>query len=281
MKIVSPDLIVPLTCWLEASAVFSVLPCLAAPLSCRVGGVPQALAFSSLVAVAVLAGQPDGRACRRVAATVIFPVQGQRCASGAAPPAARETAGGRLNAQGKRVRLQTRVYYCRACKVSWHADPADAQAEQIMSADGSPEYDLLWIAGSDHSADLERTRQELRDLDARGLDDQEEDAERERLRAERARLAALPVIPPKRELSPTGRPRGQAWDTMTHAERVACMRSGEFVLELSGRGADVQVERKFLPQVVHLARGVPVGDGVRAVKVLGMPVIWGEPEEEN
>src|SRR6185312_11673986 len=46
---------------------FSVLPCLAARLSRRVGGVPRALAFSFLVAVAVPASRLDGRACRRAA----------------------------------------------------------------------------------------------------------------------------------------------------------------------------------------------------------------------
>jgi hypothetical protein len=110
----------------------------------------------------------------------------------------------------------------------------------LTSGDDTPEYDMEWIAGSDHTADLERIRQALRDLSGRDLDDDEEDAERQRLRAERAALATLPVLPPKRELRRTGRTMGQAWDAWTHAERIAYLRGDEFALELTGHGEDVR-----------------------------------------
>jgi hypothetical protein len=81
---------------------------------------------------------------------------------------------------------------------------------------------------------------------ARGLDDEEEDAERERLRAERATLAALPVIPPKRAMRATGRTMGQAWDDWTHAERINYLRGDVIALDLNGHGEGVQVERVWL-----------------------------------
>ena len=58
----------------------SVRSCLAARLSRRVGGVPQAQVLSFPVVRAVPAGQPDGMACSRAIAAVIPAAQGQFCA---------------------------------------------------------------------------------------------------------------------------------------------------------------------------------------------------------
>jgi hypothetical protein len=112
-----------------------------------------------------------------------------------------------------------------------------------MSSDISPELAVVVVPGSDHSAQLERVQDELSQLSRRGLPDAEEDWRRKGLRAERDRLRALPVEPARRELRFTGRTRGQMWAAMTHAERVAHLRSGEFVLLLTGHGENVEVER--------------------------------------
>jgi hypothetical protein len=168
-------------------------------------------------------------------------------------PAYRRFDGGRVDqdrerypsGRGRRVRKS--VYYCKVRKgMTWDADRADEQVEQLMSQDDMPEYEMIWIPGSDHAAELERIRQELRDVGARGLDDEEEDAEKLRLRAERDTLAALPVISPKRTLHATGRTMGQAWDAWTHPERITYLRGDVIALDLTGHGEGVQVERVWL-----------------------------------
>jgi hypothetical protein len=135
---------------------------------------------------------------------------------------------------------------------------------------------MTWIPGSDHAAELERIKQELRDVGARGLDDEEEDAEKLRLRAERDTLAALPVISPKRAMHATGRTQGQAWDAMTHAERVNYLRGDEFALDLTRHGEGVLVERVWLDNDEPDGEVSRVSDHVRGVVFPSGAFIWYE-----
>lgn len=202
--------------------------------------------------------------------------------SGCFSPAYRRFDGGKVDPDkarypsGRGRRDRKRVYYCKVCKgMVWDADRADEQVEQIMSRIDTPEYDMVWLPGSDHAAELERIRQALRDLGARGLSDDEEDAEKLRLRVERDRLAALPVLPPKRVLRATGRTMGQAWDAWTHAERVAHLGGDEFALDLSGHGEGVQVERVGLDENSQPDGEVSrVSDHVRGVILENGNFIW-------
>ena len=84
---------------------------------------------------------------------------------------------------------------------------------------------------------------ELLNLAARGLDEEDEDEERVRLRRELKRLKSLPVVPPTRKLVMTGRTKGATWAEMSHAERVTFIRDDGIRIELHGRGMDVDVRK--------------------------------------
>jgi hypothetical protein len=134
---------------------------------------------------------------------------------------------------------RVRVYRCRPCKVQWNADLADAQLEEMMSGDTWPEVELVIVPGADWSAEQDRVQDELLNLAARGLPEEDEDEERVRLRRELKRLKALPVVAPTRKLVMTGRTRGTAWAEMSHNERVTYIRDDGIRVELHGRGLDV------------------------------------------
>ena len=147
---------------------------------------------------------------------------------------------------------RTRYYYCKPCRITWSADLADDLVERRMLADGSPEFDVVITPGSDHSAELARVLDELQSLGRRNLPDREHDQLLAQLRGRRDELASLPVIPPRRELAPTGRSWGEAWLAMTHAERRAFLTSGKFRMFLHGRGRNVSVEKIYLPDEFDL-----------------------------
>lgn len=152
--------------------------------------------------------------------------------------------GGRSN--GDRA-ARRRVYMCRPCHVyDWDADAADAQVRALMGGDAAPEVAMVTVPGTDHAAEAEAVARALRDLPARELPEHEEDAERARLRGLRRRLKELPVTAATREPRFTGRTRAQAWEAMSHPERIALLRAGEFQLRLYGRGTAVRVARVWL-----------------------------------
>jgi DNA invertase Pin-like site-specific DNA recombinase len=141
-----------------------------------------------------------------------------------------------MDGEGK---YRRRNYRCRACKISWNADVTDARVGELMAHDLWPEAQIVIVPGSDWSSELERIKDDLRNLASRGLPEEEEDEERVRLRREKRHLESLPVVLPSRRIVLTGRTMGTAWTAMSHAERVAYMRGYEFRVELQGRGADV------------------------------------------
>lgn len=147
--------------------------------------------------------------------------------------------------RGRRVRS----YYCRACHRGWLADVADAKVEARMLADSGAEYDYVVLAGTSHQAELDRVLDELANLGKRNLEDAEHDRLQAQLRAERdeLRIACAGDPPPSRELAPTGRSWGQAWESWTHAERCAYLTGHGFRIFLHGRGRSVEVERIHLP----------------------------------
>lgn len=78
---------------------------------------------------------------------------------------------------------------------------------------GSPHLIVTDIPGDGHDAELEDVKAELADLPNLGLSDDEEDAERRRLRAERDQIAALPNEPARRERrpDPSGKTVADVW----------------------------------------------------------------------
>jgi hypothetical protein len=67
---------------------------------------------------------------------------------------------------------------------------------------------------------------------------------------------------------------GQAWDAMTHAERINYLRGEEFALDLTGHGADVQVERVWLDNSEPDGEVSRVSDHVRGVILENGNYIW-------
>jgi hypothetical protein len=98
-----------------------------------------------------------------------------------------------------------------SCRVSWHADVAGKLVEYEMTGGTTPEIEILWGEGSDHTAEVERVQDELDNLAKRRLPRRDEQAERERLWARLDEMEALLKVAPTRELTLTGRTWGEAW----------------------------------------------------------------------
>ena len=93
-------------------------------------------------------------------------------------------------------------------------DPADhsgrAREHVHEGARAGPRYQGIWFIepGTDHAAELEEVKFEIRSLATMELTDEEYDARLVELRAERDRLAALPVIPDRLVEKSTGETYG-------------------------------------------------------------------------
>ena len=90
-----------------------------------------------------------------------------------------------------------------------------------------------------HQVALDDITQALRDLPAQGLDDDAEDAERARLRAERKRLADLPATPAWTEWVESGETYAQRWTRLDQAGRRAWLREAGIPVYLAKPGAGV------------------------------------------
>ena len=85
--------------------------------------------------------------------------------------------------------------------------------------------ELRTIPGTDHAAELEEIKFEIRSLATMDLTDDEYDARLKELRVERDRLAALPTVPDRLEYVETGESWGQIWKRLSPAERGPWLRS--------------------------------------------------------
>jgi DNA invertase Pin-like site-specific DNA recombinase len=85
---------------------------------------------------------------------------------------------------------------------------------------------LKFIPGNDHSGELKDTEFLLQHLSSQQLSDEEEDAERARLRAERDRIKALPIEPGHTERVETGETYADRWASLSaDVERNDWLRS--------------------------------------------------------
>jgi site-specific DNA recombinase len=84
--------------------------------------------------------------------------------------------------------------------------------------------DLVIEPGTDHAAELEKIRFEIRSLASQDLTDAEYDAELKRLRDERDRVASLPTVPDRLVEKPTGETYADKWRRLKPQERGAWMR---------------------------------------------------------
>jgi hypothetical protein len=85
----------------------------------------------------------------------------------------------------------------------------DAYVLKWLAKSPHPVYDRVWVEGSNHDAKIEDVNIALHELILRDLDEDKEDAERARLRAERRRLQALPRTPGHWEDVETGETYGE------------------------------------------------------------------------
>lgn len=140
--------------------------------------------------------------------------------------------GAKKRANGTRD-AKDRRYRCAACRKSVAAGAADAAVHELMAARTSPWMRVRVIPGSDSAADLERVMAEYRELGARGLDFDKEDAERARLRAEITRLRETEPVPARTvaefATGPDGRhlSDGDRWLSLDTSQRRAYLASGE------------------------------------------------------
>lgn len=147
---------------------------------------------------------------------------------------------------------KVRRYACDKCHRSVKADNADAAVNAFMSARQEWHLESVWVDGDDNTAELDRVALELRELPGRGLDDEAEDAERARLRAERKRLEALPRTAGHWEGKRPTMTEGQHWDGLaTTAARRAYLagNADEFILYAApapGRTGNVVVDLWYL-----------------------------------
>ena len=99
-------------------------------------------------------------------------------------------------------------------------DRADAAVSAtIAESFGIPVMERRVKLGTDHEAELEAVKFELRHLADRELPDEEHDQEQARLRAERDRIAALPKTEDTIELVATGDTYAGLWGPLSVPER--------------------------------------------------------------
>jgi site-specific DNA recombinase len=136
----------------------------------------------------------------------------------------------------------TKTYYrCRgigavrkSCGTMVPTDLVDAAVDAIVNAMfATPRMVRRIIPGTDHTAELESLKFELRQLAARDLPWDEEDAERARLRAEYDRIAALPVVPDQEVMVDTGETYASLWNALRPADRGPWMAANGFTVRAS------------------------------------------------
>jgi site-specific DNA recombinase len=84
--------------------------------------------------------------------------------------------------------------------------------------------DFMIEPGTDHQAELEEIKFEIKSLATQDLTDDEYDAELKRLRAERDRVASLPTVPDRLVERPTGETYADKWRRLNPQERGAWLR---------------------------------------------------------
>lgn len=121
-------------------------------------------------------------------------------------------------------------YYCRgtgserrSCGLLIPLAETDATVVDWLSTLSAPRMVPTLIKGSSHYAELADIQIELAELPRRGLSDDDEDAERARLRAERKRLEALKDVPDRIEMRPSSESVGVYFRSLDDVSRRAWM----------------------------------------------------------
>lgn len=133
----------------------------------------------------------------------------------------------RMQSRTRRNGRQVKIAYYRCperkgvkCSNMVRCDRADAAVSAtIAESFGIPVMERRVKLGTDHEAELEAVKFELRHLADRELPDEEHDQEQARLRAERDRIAALPKTEDTIELVATGDTYAGLWGPLSVPER--------------------------------------------------------------
>jgi site-specific DNA recombinase len=168
----------------------------------------------------------------------------------------------RLRAQNTRKdgTKQFNVYYrCwgtdtqpSTCKNMYPLDELDAWAEMRMAKMKLPRYEIVVTPGHGHEEEIYEVERDLRELD---LDAPDYDERHAALRAERARLRALPAVADKVERRKTGDTIGQYWATLqTESDKRAFLRKHGVVIRVR-RGMTREEDHVVLE--VHGDRATP------------------------
>lgn len=149
-----------------------------------------------------------------------------------------------VNGSGRQER--TASYRCsgrgtprKGCRTLVPLADADQLLDRAMGAMTGPVLRPVFHPATGHQVELDDIEAALRDLPARGLADDAEDAERARLRSGRKRLAGLPKTPAWTEYVETGESYGARWQRSDQGERRAWLREAGFALYLSRPDMDV------------------------------------------
>jgi site-specific DNA recombinase len=134
----------------------------------------------------------------------------------------------------------------KGCGSHIHLEAVDALVSDAMRQLARPITKLVFIPGNDHSTELKDVEFRLQHLGSQQMSDEEEDAERARLRAERDRIKALPIEPGRTERVETGETYADRWSALeTDVERNDWLRSiGARVWAWKYDGADLDPEMR-------------------------------------
>jgi len=114
----------------------------------------------------------------------------------------------------------------KGCGNLIHLEEIDRLVSEAMTRLVRPIIKLVFIPGNDHSTELKDVEFLLQHLGSQQLSDEEEDAERARLRAERDRIKALPIESGRTERVDTGETYADRWASLTtNVERNDWLRS--------------------------------------------------------
>ena len=129
----------------------------------------------------------------------------------------------------------------KGCGVMVPIDVLDAIVDDSMLSDHSVMYSTEFVPGENHDAEIDKIRLRLRDLPTRNLSEDEEDAERATLRAEKRRLESLPTTPP-------------VWKPVM----VTDDRESSLPTPLSAASSDLAGNREMLSQMRFISRGARI-----------------------
>jgi DNA invertase Pin-like site-specific DNA recombinase len=134
----------------------------------------------------------------------------------------------------------------KGCGSHIHLEAVDKLVCEAMERLVKPITKLVFIPGNDHSTELKDVEFLLQHLGSQQLSDEEEDAERARLRAERDRIRALPIEPGRTERVDTGETYADRWASFTtDVERNDWLRSiGVRVWAWKYEGGDLAPEMR-------------------------------------